>query len=288
MDIPLDKNTKETTHWVMKATAMTFHPVGPSEKDGNILTTKVMTKVMPTKGMRSISIRKVLRNVMALNILMRGFLAFIQVTTKVMKKSNAYEVNKKFTNQKSSEKGYTPKCGDKLPAVHPVNEKSPAHHQVNENSPAVHHDIQSRLTCDDYHSRDQAVYTTSSPKHEAIFPCVFCDEEFNDHTDLKKHLEHLHSKVPEIQVIQLKQQHNASDVTPGNEERSKSHSKTNKNNHDHSNEKSVSMETTQEESQDHIDSSKSNITVFSSDTSEVPKIKLSVNKKGFKHLQKAH
>ena len=59
--------------------------------------------------------------------------------------------------------------------------------------------------------------------------------------------------------MQLKQQHNASDVTPGNEERSKSPSKTNKNNHDHSNEKSVSMETTQEESWDHIDSSKSNI-----------------------------
>ena len=86
MDILLDKNTKETTHWVTKATAMTFHPVGPSEKDGNILMTKVMTKVMPTKGMRSISIRKVLRNVTALKILMRGFLAFVQVTTKVMKK----------------------------------------------------------------------------------------------------------------------------------------------------------------------------------------------------------
>ena len=189
-------------------------------------------------------------------------------------------MNKKFTDQKSSEKGYTPECGDKLPAIHPVNEKSPAHHQVNENSPAIHHDIQSRLTCDDYHTRDQAVYTTSSPKHEAIFPCVFCNEEFNDHADLKKHLEHLHSKVPEIQVIQLKQQHNASDVTPGNEKRSKSPSKTNKNNRDHSNEKSVSMETTQEESWDHIDSSKSNITVFSSDTSEVQKIKLSVNKQG--------
>ena len=40
------------------------------------------------------------------------------------------------------------------------------------------------------------------------------------------------------------------------------------------------METTQEESWDCIDSSKSNITVFSSDTSEVPKIKLSVNKWG--------
>ena len=93
-------------------------------------------------------------------------------------------------------------------------------------------------------------------------------------------MEHLHSKVPEIQVIQLKQEHNASDVTPGNEERSKSPSKTNKNNCDHSNEKSVSMETTQEESHDRIDSSKSNITVFSSDTSEVPKIKLSVNKQG--------
>ena len=88
-------------------------------------------------------------------------------------KSNAYEVNKKFTDQKSSEKGYTLKCDDKLPAVHPVNEKSPAHHQVNENSPAIHHNIQSRLTCDDYHSRDQAVYTTSSPECEAIFPCVF-------------------------------------------------------------------------------------------------------------------
>ena len=123
-------------------------------------------------------------------------------------------------------------------------------------SPAVHHNIQSRLTCDDYHSRDQAVYTTSSPKCEAIFPCVFCDEEFNDCADLKKHLEHLHSKVPEIRVVQLKQQHNASDVTPGNEERSKSPSKTNKNNCDHSNEKSVSMETTH---QDRIDSSKSNI-----------------------------
>ena len=61
-------------------------PMGPSEKDGNILTTKVMTKVMPTKGMRSILTRKVLRNVTALNIPMRGFLAFIQVTTKVMKK----------------------------------------------------------------------------------------------------------------------------------------------------------------------------------------------------------
>ena len=101
-------------------------------------------------------------------------------------KSNAYEVNK-FTDQKSSEKGYMPECDDKLPAVHPVNEKSPAHCQVNENSPAVHHDIQSRLTCDDYHSRDQAVYTTSLPKYEAIFPCVFCNEEFNDCADLKKH-----------------------------------------------------------------------------------------------------
>ena len=86
MDILLDKNTKETTHQVTKATVMTFHPVGPSEKDGNILMTKVMTKVMPTKGMRSISIRKVLRNITALKILMRGLLAFIQVTTKVMKK----------------------------------------------------------------------------------------------------------------------------------------------------------------------------------------------------------
>ena len=112
-------------------------------------------------------------------------------------------MSKKFTNQKSSEKGYT--------AVHQVNEKSPAHCQVNENSPAPHDDIQSKLTCDDSHSRDQAVYTTSSPKHEAIFPCVFCNEEFNDHADLKKHLEHLHSKVPEIRVIQLKQEHNASD-----------------------------------------------------------------------------
>ena len=53
-----------------------------------------------------------------------------------------------------------------------------------------------------------------------------------------------------------------------------------KSNYDHSNEKSVSMETTQEESWDCIDSSKSNITVFGSDTSEVPKIKLSVNKWG--------
>ena len=189
-------------------------------------------------------------------------------------------MNKKFTDQKSSEKGYMPECGDKLPAIHPVNEKSPAHCQVNENSPAIHHDIQSRLTCDNYHSRDQAVYTTSSPKCKAIFPSVFCNEEYNDCTDLKKHLEHLHSKVPEIQVIQLKQQYNASNVTPGNEERSKSPSKTNKNNHDHSNEKSVSMETTQAESRDCIDSSKINITDFSSDTSEVPKIKLSVNKQG--------
>ena len=72
-------------------------------------------------------------------------------------KSNAYQVNK-FTDQKSSEKGYTPRCDDKLPALHRVNEKSPAHHQVNENSPALHDNIQSRLTCDDYHSRDQAVY----------------------------------------------------------------------------------------------------------------------------------
>ena len=77
-------------------------------------------------------------------------------------------------------------------------------------------------------------------------------------------------------------------MTPGNNEQSKSPSKTNKNNHDHSNEKSVSMETTQEASQDRVDSSESNITVFSSDTSEVPKIKLSVNKQGFKHLQKVH
>ena len=88
-------------------------------------------------------------------------------------KSNAYKVNKKFIDQKSSEKGYTPECGGKLLAIHPVNEKSHARHQVNENSPAIHHDIQSRLTCDDYHSKDQAVYTTSSPKREAIFPCVF-------------------------------------------------------------------------------------------------------------------
>ena len=95
-------------------------------------------------------------------------------------------MNKKFTNQKSSEKGYIPECDDKLPAIHPVNEQCPAHHQVNENCPAVHHDIQSRLTCDDSHSRDQAVYTTSSPKCEAILPCVFCDEEFNDGADLKK------------------------------------------------------------------------------------------------------
>ena len=86
MDVLLDKNTKETTNQVMKATAMTFHPAGPSEKERNTLMTKVMTKVMPTKGMRSISIRKVLRNVMAPKILMRGFLAFVQVTTKVMKK----------------------------------------------------------------------------------------------------------------------------------------------------------------------------------------------------------
>ena len=198
MDI-LQTKTQETTHQVTKATAMTFHPVGPSEKNENILMTKVMTKVIPTKGMRSISIRKVLKNVTALNILMRGFLAFVQVTTK------------------SSEKGYMPKCSDELPAIHPVNEKSPAHCQVNENSPAVHHNIQSRLTYDDYHSRDQAVYTTSSPKHEAIFPCVFCNEEFNDCADLKKYLEHLHSKVPVIQVVQPKQEHNASDVTPGNE-----------------------------------------------------------------------
>ena len=40
IDVLPDKNTKETTHWVTKVTAMTFHPVGPSEKDGNILTTK--------------------------------------------------------------------------------------------------------------------------------------------------------------------------------------------------------------------------------------------------------
>ena len=107
-------------------------------------------------------------------------------------------MNKKFTDQKSSEKGYIPKYDDKLPAICQVNEKSPAHHQVNENSSALHDDIQSKLTCDDSHSRDQAVYTTSSPKCEAIFPCVFCNEEFNDCADLKKHLEHLHSKVPEI------------------------------------------------------------------------------------------
>ena len=69
-------------------------------------------------------------------------------------------------------------------------------------------------------------------------------------------------------------------MTPGNEEQSKFPSKTNKHNCDHSNEKSVSMETTQEESWDHIDSSESNITVSSSDTSELPKIKLSVNKQG--------
>ena len=80
--------------------------------------------------------------------------------------------------------------------------------------------------------------------------------------------------------MQLKQEHNASDVTPGNEEQSKSPSKTNKHNHGHSNEKSVSMGTTQEESRDCIDSSESNITVLSSDTNEVPKIKLSVNKQG--------
>ena len=98
MDILLDKNTKETTHWVMKATAMTFHPMGSLEKDRNILMTKVMTKVMPTKGMRSISIRKVLRNIMAPKIPRRGFLAFVQVTTSY-DKSNAYEVNK-FTDQK--------------------------------------------------------------------------------------------------------------------------------------------------------------------------------------------
>ena len=64
MDVLPDKNTKEITHRVTKATAMTFHPVGPSKKDGNILTTKVMKKVMPTKGMRSILTRKVLRKVM--------------------------------------------------------------------------------------------------------------------------------------------------------------------------------------------------------------------------------
>ena len=86
MDVLPDKKTKETSHWVTKATAMTFHPMGPLEKDGNILMTKVMTKVTPTKGMRSILTRKVLRNVTAPNIPMRGFLAFIQVTTKVMKK----------------------------------------------------------------------------------------------------------------------------------------------------------------------------------------------------------
>ena len=86
MDVLPDKKTKETTYWVTKATAMTFHPMGPLEKDGNILMTKVMTKVMPTKGVRSILARKVLRNVTAPNIPMRGFLAFIQVTTKVMKK----------------------------------------------------------------------------------------------------------------------------------------------------------------------------------------------------------
>ena len=70
----------------MKATAMTFHPMGPLKKDGNILTTKVMKKVMPTKGMRSILTRKVLRKVIPPNILVRGFLAFVKVTTEVMKK----------------------------------------------------------------------------------------------------------------------------------------------------------------------------------------------------------
>ena len=84
-------------------------------------------------------------------------------------------------------------------------------------------------------------------------------------------MENLHSKVPEIWVVQPKQEHNASDVTPGNEEWCKSPSKTNKHNCDHSNEKSVSMGTTQEGVTDHIDSSESNITVFSSDTNEVPK-----------------
>ena len=67
MDVLLDKNTKQTTHRVTKATEMTFHPMGPSKKDGNILTTKVMKKVTPTKGMRSISTRKVLRKVMPPN-----------------------------------------------------------------------------------------------------------------------------------------------------------------------------------------------------------------------------
>ena len=86
MHVLPDKNTKETTHWVTKATAMTFHPMGPSKKDGNILTTKVMKKVIPTKGMRSILTRKVLRKVTPPNILMRGFLALVKVTTKVMKK----------------------------------------------------------------------------------------------------------------------------------------------------------------------------------------------------------
>ena len=205
MDVLLDKSTKETTHWVMKATAMTFHPMGPSEKDRNILTTIVMTKVMPTKGMRNILTRKVLRNIRKRrkytdnqsydksNTYQGNEKYFDQKSSEKhyspenpderfpglcpsdhqsYEKSNAYKVNKKFTDQKSSEKGYTPECG-KLPAIHPVNEKSPAHHQVNENSPAIDHDIQSRLTCDDYHSRDQAVYTTSSPKHKAIFPCVF-------------------------------------------------------------------------------------------------------------------
>ena len=56
-------------------------------------------------------------------------------------------MSKKFTDQKSSEKGYTTKCDDKLPAIHQVNEKSATHHQVNENSPALHDDIQSKLTC---------------------------------------------------------------------------------------------------------------------------------------------
>ena len=86
MDILPDKNTKETTHQVMKVTAMTFHPMGLSKKDGNILTTKVMKKVMPSKGMRSLLTTKVLRKVMPPNILLRGFLAFFELTTKVMKK----------------------------------------------------------------------------------------------------------------------------------------------------------------------------------------------------------
>ena len=88
MIIMINKGTESTIQMVMvmKAIAMTFHPMGPSKKDGNILSTKVIKKVTPTKGMRSISTRKVLRKVTPPNILMRGFLAFIEVTTKVMKK----------------------------------------------------------------------------------------------------------------------------------------------------------------------------------------------------------